>query len=93
MEIEVFVYLENIVGGDYVMVCCFDIIVWFWDVIGDIGIGFCLDICYIWVVGEVLIDVVDWIKVIIGCIDLVYCNDFRDEVGLGCDCYVNFGSG
>lgn len=64
-----------------------------WDVIGDTGIGFCLDTCHTWAAGEALTDAVDRIKAITGRIDLVHCNDSRDEAGSGRDRHANLGSG
>lgn len=43
--------------------------------------------------GEALTDAVDRIKAITGRIDLVHCNDSRDEAGSGRDRHANLGSG
>jgi deoxyribonuclease-4 len=43
LETKIPVYLENTAGGDHAMARHFDIIARLWDVIGDKGIGFCLD--------------------------------------------------
>ena len=64
-----------------------------WDVIGDKGIGFCLDTCHAWAAGEALVDSVDQIKGITGRIDLVHCNDSKDSAGSGRDRHANFGTG
>ena len=87
------VYLENTAGGDHAMARYFDTIGRLWDLIGDKGIGFCLDTCHAWAAGEALIDAVDRIKAITGRIDLVHCNDSRDAAGLGADRHANFGTG
>ncbi len=62
LETKVPVYLENTAGGDHAMARHFDIIARLWDVIGDKGIGFCLDTCHAWAAGEALVDAVDRIK-------------------------------
>src|ERR1700742_1934523 len=87
------VYLENTAGGDHAMARRFDTIARLWDVIGDTGIGFCLDTCHTWAVGEALVDAVDRIMGITGRIDLVHCNDSKDEAGSGRDRHANLGSG
>lgn len=52
-----------------------------------------LDTCHTWAAGEALTDAVDRIKAITGRIDLVHCNDSRDEAGSGRDRHANLGSG
>jgi deoxyribonuclease IV len=71
----------------------FDTIARLWDVIGDAGIGFCLDTCHAWAAGEALVDAVDRIKGITGRIDLVHCNDSKDAAGSGPDRHANRGAG
>ncbi|WP_421842130.1 deoxyribonuclease IV [Mycobacterium sp.] len=93
LETEVPVYLENTAGGDHAMARRFDTIARLWDVIGDTGIGFCLDTCHTWAAGEALVGAVERIKAITGRIDLVHCNDSRDEPGSGRDRHANLGSG
>ena len=48
-------------------------------------VGFCLDTCHANAAGEDLADVVDRVKAITGRIDLVHCNNSRDEFGSGRD--------
>ena len=93
LETKVPVYLENTAGGDHAMARNFDTIARLWDVIGDKGIGFCLDTCHAWAAGEALVDSVDQIKGITGRIDLVHCNDSKDSAGSGRDRHANFGTG
>ncbi|BBX74866.1 putative endonuclease 4 [Mycobacterium shinjukuense] len=93
LHTEVPVYLENTAGGDHAMARRFDTIARLWDVIGDTGIGFCLDTCHAWAAGEALVDAVDRIKAITDRIDLVHCNDSRDEAGSGRDRHANLGAG
>ncbi len=93
LQSEVPVYLENTAGGDHAMARHFDTIARLWDVIGDTGIGFCLDTCHAWAAGEELVHAVDRIKAITGRIDLVHCNDSKDAAGSGRDRHANLGSG
>jgi deoxyribonuclease-4 len=93
LETEVPVYLENTAGGDHAMARHFDTIAGLWEAIGDKGIGFCLDTCHAWAAGEALVDAVDRIKAITGCIDLVHCNDSKDAAGSGADRHANIGTG
>ena len=93
LETTVPVYLENTAGGDHAIARRFDTIARLWDVIGDRGIGFCLDTCHAWAAGEGLIDAVDRIKRITGRIDLLHCNDSRDAAGSGADRHANLGKG
>jgi deoxyribonuclease IV len=93
LETNVPVYLENTAGGDHVMARHFDTIARLWDVIGDAGIGFCLDTCHAWAAGEALVDAVDRIKGITGRIDPVHCNDSKDAAGSGPDRHANLGAG
>ena len=83
IETDVPIYLENTAGGDHAMARHFDTIAGLWDQIGDTGIGFCLDTCHAWAAGEALIDAVERILGITGRIDLVHCNDSKDEARLG----------
>ncbi|HEU4363122.1 MAG TPA: deoxyribonuclease IV [Mycobacterium sp.] len=93
LETTVTVYLENTAGGDHAMARRFDTIGRLWDVIGDTGVGFCLDTCHTWAAGEELPDAVDRIKAITGRIDLLHCNDSKDAAGSGRDRHANFGTG
>jgi acyl-CoA synthetase (AMP-forming)/AMP-acid ligase II len=56
-------------------------------------IGFCLDTCHAHAGGEELATVVDRVKAITGRIDLVHCNDSRDEFDSGADRHANIGEG
>ena len=51
----------------------------------DDNIGFCLDTCHAYAAGEDLAGIVDRVKAITGRIDLVHCNNSRDEHGSGRD--------
>jgi deoxyribonuclease-4 len=93
IETDVPIYLENTAGGDHAMARHFETIGGLWDVIGDLGIGFCLDTCHAHAAGEELVDAVARIKAITGRIDLVHCNDSKDEKGSGRDRHENLGQG
>lgn len=93
LESDVPVLLENTAGGDHAMARHFDVIGRLWDHIGDTEIGFCLDTCHAWAAGEELVDAVDRIKAITGRIDLIHCNDSKDESGSGRDRHANLGTG
>ena len=83
LETDMLVLLENTAGGDHAMARHFDTIGRLWDHIGDTGIGFCLDTCHAWAAGEELVDSVERIIGITGRVDLVHCNDSKDEQRLG----------
>ena len=93
IETDMPIYLENTAGGDHAMARHFDTIGRLWDHIGDAGIGFCLDTCHAWAAGEALVDAVERVKAITGRIDLVHCNDSKDEAGSGRDRHANLGTG
>ena len=82
LESEVPVYLENTAGGDFAMARHFDTIARLWDHIADLGIGFCLDTCHAHAAGEELVSAVERIRGITGRIDLVHCNDSKDDARL-----------
>jgi deoxyribonuclease IV len=88
--------IENTAGGDGAMARSLDNIARLWDAIGDAGgddVGFCLDTCHAYAAGEDLADVVDRVKAITGRIDLVHCNNSRDEFGSGRDRHAGLESG
>ncbi len=93
LESEVPVYLENTAGGDFAMARHFDTIARLWDHIADFGIGFCLDTCHAHAAGEDLVSAVERIRAITGRIDLVHCNDSKDEAGSGRDRHEHLGHG
>jgi len=90
--------IENTAGGDGAMAKSLDAIARLWEAVtgasGDGGdIGFCLDTCHANSAGIDLADAVDRIKAITGRIDLVHCNNSRDEFGSGRDRHANLTSG
>src|SRR5579862_1486042 len=90
--------IENTAGGDGAMAKSLDAIARLWEATagaaGDGGdIGFCLDTCHANSAGIDLADAVDRVKAVTGRIDLVHCNNSRDEFGSGADRHANFESG
>jgi len=88
--------IENTAGGDGAMARSLDQIARLWDVVGGASggeVGFCLDTCHAHSAAEDLADIVDRIKAITGRIDLVHCNNSRDEFGSGRDRHANLRSG
>lgn len=75
------ILVENTAGGDNAMARRFESLARLWDAIGDYDVGFCLDTCHAYAAGEDLVDIVDRILAITGRIDLVHCNNSRDEFG------------
>jgi len=88
--------IENTAGGEGAMVRSLDNLARLWDVVGDAGdgnVGFCLDTCHAYSAGEDLAGLVDRVKAITGRIDLVHCNNSRDEFGSGRDRHADLESG
>jgi deoxyribonuclease IV len=94
--------IENTAGGDHAMARGLAALQRLWDTIGDISeddgagpgrIGFCLDTCHAYASGEDLDGIVDRVKAITGRIDLVHCNNSRDEFGSGRDRHATIESG
>jgi len=90
--------IENTAGGNGAMARSLDAIARLWEAVsaaaGDSGeIGFTLDTCHAYSAGIDLGDVVDRIKAITGRIDLVHCNNSRDEFGSGADRHANLDAG
>jgi len=90
--------IENTAGGDDAMARGLDAIARLWDVVagaadGGGEVGFCLDTCHAFASGEDLATVVSQVKAITGRIDLVHCNNSRDEFGSGRDRHAGMESG
>ncbi len=93
LDSEVPVLIENTAGGDRAMARRVEVIAQLWDEIGETGVGFCLDTCHAWAGGEPLTEVVERITAITGVIDLVHCNDSKDEFDARRDRHQNLGEG
>ncbi|KQW47644.1 endonuclease IV [Nocardioides sp. Root1257] len=89
--------IENTAGGDNAMTRYLERIGRVWDAIAPTEqadlVGFCLDTCHAHAGGNSLETVVDDVLKITGRIDLVHCNDSRDEFDSGADRHANLGAG
>ena len=89
--------IENTAGGDNAMTRHLERIARVWDAIstaeGFDRVGFCLDTCHAHAGGNDLSSMVADVVRITGGVDLVHCNDSRDEFGSGADRHANFGRG
>ncbi|MEO3873177.1 deoxyribonuclease IV [Nonomuraea sp. B12E4] len=93
MECPIPVLIENTAGGDNAMARKLERIARLWDALDGFDVGFCLDTCHAHAGGEELVDLVDRVRAITGRIDLVHCNDSRDEFDSGADRHANLGQG
>ncbi|MGE5136687.1 MAG: deoxyribonuclease IV [Gemmatimonadota bacterium] len=88
--------IENTAGGDNAMARGLDALARLWDAIAGAGgddVGFCLDTCHAHAGGEDLAGIVDRVKAITGRIDLIHCNNSRDEFGSGRDRHAGLADG
>lgn len=87
------VLIENTAGGNHAMARHLDAIGRLWDVVGEFGAGFTLDTCHAWAAGLDLTTVIDDIRGVTGRVDLVHCNNSRDEAGSGRDRHAGLQDG
>jgi deoxyribonuclease-4 len=96
-DLKVPLLIENTAGGENAMTRHLERIGRVWDAIASAEqadrVGFCLDTCHAHAGGNALETVVDEVRRITGRIDLVHCNDSRDDFGSGADRHANFGAG
>jgi len=92
--------IENTAGGNGAMARSLEAIARLWEGVSSVAagpgageVGFCLDTCHANSAGIDLADAVDRVKAVTGRIDLVHCNNSRDEFGSGADRHANFESG
>ena len=89
--------IENTAGGDNAMARRLDRIARLWDAIsvaeGFDMVGVCLDTCHAHAGGNDLATVVEDVVKITGRVDLVHCNDSRDEFDSGADRHTSLGHG
>ena len=89
--------IENTAGGDNAMARTLDAIARLWDAINAAGAtataGFCLDTCHAHAGGEELQGITDRVMTITGRIDLVHCNNSKDEFGSRRDRHDNLERG
>jgi deoxyribonuclease-4 len=97
LESTVPVLLENTAGGANAMARGFDRLARLWEAAADanpdVEVGFCLDTCHAHAAGEDLGTVVERVLGITGRLDLLHCNDSRDDAGSGADRHANLGTG
>lgn len=93
LDTEVPVLIENTAGGDNAVVRRVESIAALWMEIGDLGPGFVLDTCHAWAGGEPGDELVARILGATGRIDLVHCNDSRDDFDSRRDRHANLGHG
>jgi len=96
-DLKVPLLIENTAGGENAMTRELDRIAAVWEAIsaaeGSDRVGFCLDTCHAHAAGLDLATVVDAVVAVVGRVDLVHCNDSRDEAGSGADRHTNLGHG
>src|SRR5690606_1769480 len=96
-DIKLPLLIENTAGGDNAMTRYLDRIGRVWDAIsaaeGFESVGFCLDTCHAHAGGNDLATIVEEVRRITGRIDLVHCNDSRDDFDTGADRHANLGAG
>jgi len=96
-DLKIPLLIENTAGGDNAMTRYLDRIGRVWDAISGAEqadmVGFCLDTCHAHAGGNPLETVVEDVLKVTGRIDLVHCNDSRDEFDSGADRHANFGAG
>jgi len=96
-DLKIPLLIENTAGGDNAMARQLDRIGRVWDAISSAGgadmVGFCLDTCHAHAAGESLADAAERILALTGRIDLVHCNDSKDQAGSGRDRHQNIGKG
>ncbi len=89
--------IENTAGGGNAMTRHLDRIGRLWDAIASTEqfdlVGFCLDTCHAHAGGNALDTIVDDVQRITGRIDLVHCNDSRDDFDSGADRHASLGAG
>lgn len=81
VDSDVPVLIENTAGGHNSVARLVESIRQLWDSIGDLEVGFCLDTCHAWSAGLDVACSVAELADITGGIDLLHCNDSRDEQG------------
>src|SRR6185436_4880360 len=96
-DLKVPLLIENTAGGENAMTRYVKRIAGVWDAISSADgfdmVGFCLDTCHAHAGGNDLTTVVEDVVKITGRVDLVHCNDSRDEFDSGADRHANLGAG
>lgn len=92
-ESAVPILVENTAGGGNAVVRELANYGPLWEAIGGYNVGVCIDTCHAWAGGNDLAGAVDLVRGLTGAIDLVHCNDSRDEHDSRRDRHANLGSG
>ncbi|HSO69608.1 MAG TPA: deoxyribonuclease IV [Arachnia sp.] len=97
LELEVPIFIENTAGGGNAMARHLEAIDRLWDAVSGSAnadrVGFCLDTCHAHAAGLKLDGLLGRITAITGRVDVLHCNDSRDEAGSGADRHANLGQG
>ena len=93
LDMKVPVYIENTAGGKFSMARRLESIARLWDAVGGKGVGFCLDTCHAHAGGIDQATLAETILKTTGRIDLVHCNNSRDDFDSGADRHANLNSG
>jgi len=96
-DIKIPLLIENTAGGTNAMTRYLERIAGVWAAMdgteGADQVGFCLDTCHAHAGGNPLETIVEDVRKITGRIDLVHCNDSRDDFDSGADRHASFGAG
>lgn len=92
-EFPVRILIENTAGGDNAVARYVDQLERLWERLDGFDVGFCFDTCHAHAAGEDLTDVIERVLKVVGKIDVLHCNDSRDEAGTGADRHANIGQG
>ncbi|HVF11758.1 MAG TPA: deoxyribonuclease IV, partial [Actinomycetota bacterium] len=92
-EFPVRILIENTAGGNNAVARYVDQLERLWERLDGFDVGFCFDTCHAHAAGEDLTDVIERVLKVVGKIDVLHCNDSRDEAGTGADRHANIGQG
>lgn len=93
LDTKIPVLIENTAGGDNAVARRVSSIARLWEEVGDLGPGFVLDTCHAWAGGEPGDELVERVVAATGRINLVHCNDSRDDFDSRRDRHANLGRG
>ncbi|CAN5160523.1 deoxyribonuclease IV [soil metagenome] len=93
LETDVPLLLENTAGGEHALAREPETVARLWDHAGDLGLGFCFDTCHAHVSGHALPEALDRFRAVTGRVDLLHCNDAKDDLGSGRDRHEHLGEG
>ncbi len=93
VESDIPILIENTASGKNAQARRLRDLARLWEMIGDLGTGFCLDTCHAWAGGEEMEGLVDRVLEATGRIDLVHLNDSRDVFNSRRDRHANLGHG